>query len=56
MCIMPAKCVHCESVFDLSYDYKESYEGVSEKEMTEKGKKNNLLCWECRLNEIRKHG
>jgi hypothetical protein len=43
---MPAKCMKCGGVFDVSDDFKETEENLAEKEIT-KGK---LLCWECRLH------
>lgn len=46
MCLMPAKCVKCEELFDLRYDYSGD-DGLGEKEV---GKKNsNMLCWDCRV-------
>jgi hypothetical protein len=49
---MPAKCVKCEELFDMSYDYRgESEESMAEKETGKKG--NKLLCWGCR-NEKRR--
>lgn len=55
---MPAKCVKCGGVFDMSYDYKnesdESLAGLPEKEAIAK-KVSKLLCWECRANAKRQH-
>jgi hypothetical protein len=49
---MPAKCVNCSELFDMSYDYKgETVESLAEKEL---GKGNKLLCWECRANANRR--
>lgn len=54
LCLMPAKCVKCGGVFDMSYDYKSANdESLSEKESVAK-KVSKLLCWECRANARRR--
>jgi hypothetical protein len=40
---MPAKCVKCDEVFDMSYDQ------CNSETSSEKTKKfSELMCWECR--------
>jgi len=45
---MPAKCVKCDELFDLRYDY--SGEEAAERDHD----CSKLLCWECRINAKKK--
>ncbi len=54
VCVMPAKCVHCGGVFDLSYDYNSEHESRDERELTKRELANKLLCWECRVRAIQR--
>jgi len=48
-CVMAAKCTRCGEEFNMEYDFrKENYE-LGEREI-QRGKKESLLCWECRGN------
>ena len=44
-CRMPAKCMECEAVFDLSYDMDRTGDGVDGEETTGDSE---CLCWVCR--------
>ena len=48
---IPAECVKCGELFDMSYDLKNSIEREIEEELENRfvWKSNNeILCWECR--------
>lgn len=49
ICLMPVKCVKCDALFDLRYDYS----GAEAAEKDE-AKPNKLLCWDCRANSRKK--
>ncbi len=47
---MPAVCIKCGELFDMTYDLKKYFRDIEEMQLfSKKSKKLANLCWECRV-------
>jgi len=47
---IPAVCMKCGELFDMTYDLKRHYFDYIEETLKRKNRKQQNLCWECRYS------